>query len=160
MKRTSPLTLLVLAVVGAAVGYVIDQVLTASARPTFTPSPLLPVMLFLLGAGVLAAAWPVRRSVREGTRIDPIRAARTAMLARATSLLGAIVGGFGAGLALFILTRPVAPQVGSITVMIAVVVTAALLIAAALVAEHFCTLPKDPDDRQPDASVPGPGPAH
>lgn len=160
MTRTSPVTLVILAVAGGAIGYLLDHALTVSARPTFTPSALLPVMLVLLGAGVLAAAWPVRRSVREGRRIDPFRAVRVATLARAASLLGAILAGFGAGLALFLLTRPVSPQVGSITVMVALVVSAAVLIAAALVAEHFCTLPKDPDDRQSDEAVPGADPAH
>lgn len=155
MRRTSALVLVLLAVVGGAVGFLVDHVLTITGRATFTPSPLLPVLLLLLAAAALGLAWPVRRSVRGGVRrIDPFRALRAATLARASSLLGAILAGFGAGLLLFLLSRPVGPPVGSIVALIALVLAAAVLVAAALIAEQFCTLPKDPDDRQqhePDA---------
>lgn len=152
MRRTSPLVLVILVVAGGGVGYLVDHLLTASGRATFAPSGLLPVLLLLLAGAVLGFAWPVRRSVRgrSRARIDPFRATRTALLAQASSLLGAIVAGFGAGLLTFLLSRPVAPQVGSIVAMAALVASALVLVAAALVAEQFCTLPKDPDDRQPD----------
>lgn len=72
--------------------------LTASGRATFTPSLLLPVLLLLIAAAALGVAWPVRASVRAGTRIDPFRALRAATLARASSLVGAIMAGLGGGL--------------------------------------------------------------
>lgn len=150
MKRTSPLVLILLAVAGGGIGYLVDHLLTIGGRATFSPSTLLPVLLLLLAAAVLALAWPVRRSVRGHARIDPFRAMRAATLARASSLLGAIVTGFGAGLSAFLLSRPVGPQVGSIVAMTVLVASSLVLVVAALVAEQFCTLPKDPDDRQPD----------
>ena len=150
MKRTSPGVLVVLALVGAGVGYGLDHLLTVTGRTTFTPSGFLPVLLLLLGVAVLGLAWPVRRSVRGGERIDPFRALRAATLARASSLLGAILGGFGAGLLVFLTSRPVPPPVGSTVAMVALMVSALVLIGAALVAEQFCTLPKDSDDREPD----------
>lgn len=150
MKRTSAGVLVLLAVVGAAVGYGLDHLLTAMGRTTFTPSGLLPVLLLLLAAASLGLAWPVRRSVRGGGRIDPFRALRAATLARASSLFGAILGGFGGGLLVFLLSRPVPPQVGSTVAMVALMISALVLIGAALVAEQFCTLPKDSDDREPD----------
>lgn len=152
MRRTSAPILILLALIGGAVGYLVDHLLTVSGRATFSPSGLLPVLLLLLSAAVLAIAWPVRRSVR-GTspgRIDPFRALRAATLARASSLLGAIMAGFGAGLLVFLLSRPVDPQVGSIVAMAALMASSLVLVVAALVAEQFCSLPKDPDDRQPD----------
>ncbi|KDA05395.1 hypothetical protein DC31_16680 [Microbacterium sp. CH12i] len=157
MKRTSATALVVLALVAGGLGYLIDQVLTVSGRATFTPSGFLPVLLLLLAAAVLAVAWPVRRSVRGRTpgRIDPFRATRAATLARASSLLGAIMTGLGAGLGTFLLSRPVDPQVGSIVAMAALVASSLVLVAAALVAEQFCTLPKGPDDRQPDDPATG-----
>ncbi len=159
MRRTSPLILIVFAAVGAIAGYLIDHTLTTAGMPTFLPSTLLPVMLVLLSIGIVVVAWPVRRSVRSGTRIDPFRALRIATLARAASLLGALAAGFGAGLALYLLSRPVPAQVGSIMVTIALVGSAVVLIAAALVAEWFCTLPKDPDEpaRDDPAAEPEPG---
>lgn len=162
MRRTSAAVLILLALAGAATGFGLDHLLTVSGRATFSPSGLLPVLLLLLAAATLALAWPVRRSVRGATpgRIDPFRALRAATLARASSLLGAIVAGFGAGLLLFLLSRPVAPQVGSLVAMAGLVASALVLVAAALVAEQFCTLPKDPDDRQPDDPASGADAGH
>jgi hypothetical protein len=150
VKRTSPGVLAVLALLGAAVGFTVDHFLTVSGHATFTPSIFLPVLLVVLAVVVVLLALPVRRSVRGGTRIDPFRALRAATLARASSLLGAILLGFGAGLGAYLWSRPVAPPVGSTVATIAVVVGSIVLIAAALLAEQFCTLPKDPDDREPD----------
>ncbi len=160
MRRTSPLILLVFAAVGAAAGFMLNQALTISGMPTFTPEALLPVMLLLLALGVVGAAWPVRRSVQKGTRIDPFRAVRIATLARAASLLGALMAGFGGGLALFLASRPVPAPVGSITVTVALLGSAVVLIAAALVAEWFCTLPKDPDEPSPHDPAREPEPEH
>lgn len=152
MKRTSPAFLLLLALVGGGVGFAINHALTISGRHTFTPSAFLPVVLILLAAGVLGIAWPVRRSIRGITpgRIDPFRALRAAVLARASSLLGALMTGFGLGLLVFLLSRPINPPVGSTVTLVALAVSAIVLVVAALVAEDFCTLPKDPDDREPE----------
>lgn len=157
MRRTGPLVLVVLALLGGGAGFLLDQLLTAAGRATFSPSGMLPVLLVVLAAAVVLLGWQVRRSVRgkSAGRIDPFRAMRTAMLARASSLLGAIVAGFGAGLLAFLLTRPVDPQVGSIVAMTALVASSLVLVAAALVAEQFCTLPKDPDDRSSDDPAAG-----
>lgn len=162
MKRTSATVLIALALIAGCVGFLIDHLLTVSGRATFTPSGFLPVLLLLLAVAALGVAWPVRRSVRGQTpgRIDPFRALRAATLARASSLLGTIMAGFGGGLAAFLLSRPVNPQVGSILAMAALVASSLVLVVAALVAEQFCTLPKDPDDRQPDDPAPGADAGH
>lgn len=160
MRRTSAGLLLLLALLAAGGGFLLDHLLTASGRVTFAPSLLLPVLLLLIAAASLGVAWPVRRSVRSGVRIDPFRALRAATLARASSLLGAIMAGFGAGLLVFLLSRPVDPQVGSTVAMLALVGSAIVLTIAALVAEQFCTLPKDPDDSEPRDRAPEPGGGH
>ncbi|WP_372966738.1 DUF3180 domain-containing protein [Microbacterium sp.] len=159
MKRTSVGVLIVLAVFAGAGGFVLDHMLTAMGRTTFTPSLLLPVLLLLIGAASLGVAWPVRSSVRDGVRIDPFRATRAVTLARASSLLGAIMAGFGAGLFAFLLSRPIDPPVGSTVAMLALIGSAIVLVIAALVAEQFCTLPKDPDDSEPTDRAGDPGPA-
>lgn len=160
MKRTSAGLLAVLALIGGGAGFALDQMLTATGRATFTPSLLLPVLLVLIAAAALAVAWPVHRSVRSGVRIDPFRALRAATLARASSLLGAIMAGFGAGLMVFLLTRPIDPPIGSTVAMVALIASALVLVVAALVAEQFCTLPKDPDDSEPRDRAPEPGGGH
>ncbi|KTR77480.1 hypothetical protein NS234_07725 [Microbacterium oxydans] len=160
MRRTSAGVLILLALLGGGVGFLLDHLLTASGRATFTPSLLLPVLLLLIAGASLGVAWPVRRSVRSGVRIDPFRALRAATLARASSLLGAIMAGFGAGLLVFLLSRPVVPPVGSTVAMLALIGSAIVLVIAALVAEQFCTLPKDPDDSEPRDRAPEPGGGH
>ncbi|MFS0912039.1 DUF3180 family protein [Microbacterium sp. 179-I 3D2 NHS] len=160
MRRTSAGLLVVLALAGGGAGFLLDHLLTAAGRATFTPSLLLPVLLLLIAAAALGVAWPVRSSVRTGIRIDPFRALRAATLARASSLLGAIMAGFGAGLLTFLLSRPIDPPVGSTVAMLALIGSAIVLVIAALVAEQFCTLPKDPDDSEPRDRAPEPGGGH
>jgi len=160
MRRTSVGLLVVLALLAGGGGFLLDHLLTAAGRVTFTPSLLLPVLLLLIAIASLGIAWPVRRSVRSGVRIDPFRALRAATLARASSLLGAIMAGFGAGLLAVLLSRPVVPQVGSTVAMLALIGSAIVLVIAALVAEQFCTLPKDPDDSEPRDRAPEPGGGH
>lgn len=151
MKRTGAGILLLAAALGAASGFLLDQMLTASGRATFTPTVMLPVLLALLGVAVVAFAVPIRRATRHAgaPRVDPFRALRTAMLAKASSIVGAAIGGVAIGLLAFLLTRPVQPSLGSMTAIIATIVGGALLVAAGLIAEHLCTIRKDDDDEQP-----------
>jgi hypothetical protein len=161
VKRTSPGILVVAALIGAVIGFGVDQLLTSAGRATFTPSLLLPVLLVLLSAAVILFALPIRRSITgaDPTPVDPFRAVRVAILAKASSVVGAVVAGVGVGLLVFLLTRPVAP-VGSVVAVIATIVTALVLLAAALVAEHLCTIRKDDDDEQPGPPEPGFGLSH
>lgn len=157
MRRTSAALLVTVAIVAAVAGFGIDQVLTSSGRPTFTPSVMLPVLLVLLGAITVALAVPIRRATRGvvGPRVDPFRALRVAMLAKACSIVGAAVGGAATGLLVFIATRPVSPSLGSIGAVIASIVAAVALVAAGLIAEHLCTIRKDDDDGQAEPEDPG-----
>jgi len=105
----------------------------------------------------VTGAIPIRRATR-GTgvaTVNPFRAVRIAMLAKASSIVGAVVGGMALGLILFLLTRPVTPSLGSMGTTIATAVSAALLVTAGLVAEHLCTIRKDDDDEQPGGNDPG-----
>ena len=115
MRRTGPGVLAVAAVLGLAAGFLLDQALTAAGRATFIPSFTLPVLLVLLGVLAVTLALPIRRATR-GTRpqpVNPFWALRVAILAKASSIVGAAVAGVAGGLALFLLTRPVSPSVGS-----------------------------------------------
>lgn len=157
MRRTGPGVLLVAAAIGVAAGFALDQALTAAGRATFTPAVSLPVLLVLLGAIVVALALPIRRATR-GTAampVNPFWALRIAMLAKASSIVGAAVAGLAGGLALFLLTRPVPPSIGSLGAVIATAVCGAALVAAGLYAEHLCTIRKDDDDEQPGGDDPG-----
>jgi hypothetical protein len=157
MRRTSAGVLLLAAALGVAAGFLLDQLLTSAGRPTFTPAVTLPILLLLLGAVVVALAVPIRRATRGGSTaaVNPFRAVRIAMLAKASSIVGAVIGGLGAGLWIFLATRPVPPSLGSLGTVIATTVCGALLVVAGLVAEHLCTIRKDDDDEQPGGDDPG-----
>ncbi|MBN9215353.1 MAG: hypothetical protein ABS62_02450 [Microbacterium sp. SCN 70-200] len=161
MKRTSASVLVIAGILGLIVGFGVDQLLTSAGQATFTPSLLLPVLLVLLAAADILFALPIRRAItgRDPQPVDPFRAVRVAMLAKASSIVGAIVAGIAAGLVVFLLTRPVAP-VGSVLAAIASLVGGIVLLAAALVAEHLCTIRKDDDDEQPGPDEPGFGFSH
>jgi hypothetical protein len=151
VRRTGPGVLVIAAVLGVGAGFLLDQILTAAGRATFIPMVSLPILLVALGAVVVALAIPIYRTSRGHSRIpvNPFRALRIAMLAKASSIVGAAVGGLGLGLLVFLLTRPVTPSVGSLGAVIATAVCGAVLVAAGLVAEHLCTIRKDDDDEQP-----------
>jgi hypothetical protein len=160
VRRTGAGILIVAAVLGAAAGFGLDSALTAGGRPTFTPAYSLPILLALLGLLVLALALPVRRAIREGTPINPFRAVRIAMLAKASSIVGAALGGVAVGLAVYLLTQQPEPSIGSLGAILATAACGAVLVAAALVAEHLCTIRKDDDDEQPGGTGLGLRPHH
>lgn len=158
MKRTGAGILLIAAIIGGVVGFVLDTILTAMGRATFTPAASLPTILALVGAVIVILAVPVFRATRGRSerRIDPFRALRIAMLAKASSLVGAAAFGFGAGLLAFLLSRPATPSLGSMGSIIATVVCAVVLVVAGLVAEQLCTIRKDDDDDTPGNTPAGP----
>jgi len=151
MKRTGAGILIIAAVIGAVSGFVLDTALVAMGRATFSPAASLPTILVLLGAVIVVLAVPVARAARgrASKPIDPFRALRIAMLAKASSLVGAAATGFGLGLLSFLLTRPVTPSIGSMGSIIATVACGVVLVVAGLVAEQLCTIRKDDDDEQP-----------
>ncbi len=162
MKRTGPGILIGTAAIAAVIGFGVDQLLTAGGRPTIVPDWILAVLLVVIATAVFFLAWPIRRRKNDPSapRVDPFRALHTAVLARASSLLGSAVGGFMVGLLLFALTRPVTPPVGSMTVIASTAGAAVVLVVAALFAENFCSLPKDDDDHSPGSDGPAaPDPA-
>lgn len=154
MRRTTASILVAAAIVGGAVGFLVDMMLTSMGRSTFAPAASLPILFVLLGAIVVVLAVPVFRASRgrSGRPVDPFRALRIAVLAKASSLLGAAATGFALGLLTFVLTRPVSPSIGSLGSIIATAVCGALLVVAGLVAEQLCTLRKDDDDEHPGSS--------
>ena len=162
MKRTKAGTIVVSIAIGVFLGFAVDQVLTATGRPTFTPSFLLPILLVLLGIALVLFALPIRRATAgaQTAPVDPFRAVRIAMLAKASTLVGAGVAGVAAGLLAFLITRPVAPSLGSTGPVIAAIVGGLVLVAAGLVAEHLCTIRKDDDDEHPGPPEPGFGLSH
>ncbi len=142
MTRTRPLALVVAALVGVAAAFALDTVLAMRGLAVLVPPVSLAVALVLIGAVVLALAWPVRRAAKGERRIDPFYALRVVVLAKASALAGALLAGGAAGILIYLLTRAVVP-LGSTLAAGGTVVAAVLLVSAALVAEHWCALPPD-----------------
>ncbi|MET0784275.1 MAG: DUF3180 family protein [Leifsonia flava] len=153
MTRTHPTTLIALALVGLVVGYLVELGTAATGRAVFVPPLSLPIALVAIAAVVIGFAVPIRRAVtgRSKERINPFRAMRVAALAKASSLAGALLLGGGLGVLVYLLTRTAIPGLGSIWMAVASAVAAALLLAAGLIAEYFCTIPPSGDD--PDDEV-------
>jgi len=150
MKRTHVSTVVAFVLAGIVAGYLIDLAIVSAGGKAIVPPLSLPVTLTGVGVIVVALAWPIRRAVKgKATKhLDPFRAMRTAVLAKACSLSGALVFGFGVGITLFLLTRSVVPAADTVWLAFATAIGAALLLAGGLVAEAFCTLP--PDDSEPE----------
>jgi len=148
MKPTRATPLLVLAAIGAVAGWLIELMLVGSGRPSLVPPITLGVALALIGVLVVAAALPVFRVVRRvaGATVDPFYATRIVLLAKASSLTGAILTGVAVALVAYLLSRSVVASAGSIAMAIVTLVGAAVLLAGGLVAEKMCTLPPSDDD--------------
>jgi len=148
VKPTRIPVLLVLAAIGAAVGWIVEAGLVAMGRAIAVPPVTLSVSLALVAAIIIGMAVPVFRVVR-GTatkRVDPFYATRVVVLAKASSMGGALLAGGALAILGFVLTRSIMPAVGSVALTIAASVCAVALLIAGLVAEKMCTLPPQDDD--------------
>ena len=116
--------------------------------PPFT----LGIALLLIGVLVVIMALPVRKVARRvpGATVDPFYATRVVMIAKASSLAGALLAGGGLGVGFYLLSRAVLPAVGSITMAFAAALGAVVLLVAGLVAENMCTIPPDEPDQTQD----------
>lgn len=120
-----------------------------------------PLSLLLLALAEAVAARDLRARIRRepGTRaVDPLVAARSLALARASALAGVVVLGCWAGLLLYTVPRldslaAARPDAGTAAVGVG---TALALIGAALWLEHSCRVPAPPDgDRRVGPDGPG-----
>lgn len=158
MKRTQVLTLVLLGILGGTVLWFVETALVSVGRGRFIPPVTLAIALTVIAVIIIVMALPVRRAAK-GTntrRVDPFYATRVVVLAKASSLGGALLSGAGLGILGFLLTRTVTPGVGSLSMVIASAVGAVLLLIAGLVAEQMCIVPPHDGDT-PDSSPPTQG---
>jgi hypothetical protein len=150
MKRTRASTIVAFTLGGLVVGYLLDLAIVTAGSKALVPPISLAITLVGVAVIVVALAWPIRRAVKgKATKhLDPFRAMRIAVLAKACSLSGALVLGVGLGITLFLITRSVVPSASTIWLALATAIGAGLLLAAGLVAEWCCTLPPDDTDTE------------
>ncbi len=151
MKRTRPTPLIGIGVAGLVIGFLVELGAAGAGLAVLIPPLSLPITLVAIAAIVVGFAIPIRRAThgRTRTRIDPFRAMRIAVLAKASSLSGALLTGTGLGVLGYLLSRSVLAASGSIWQAGAATAGGAILLAAGLVAEYMCTLPPEDDDTKP-----------
>jgi hypothetical protein len=155
VTRTKPATLIVLAVLGAGAGILLQSLLAAVSMAKLRPEFSLAITLALVGVIAVVLAVPVRRATRgtRRTRVDPFYATAVVALAKSAAYGGALLAGFGLGLVIELALRSAGPGADAFLRVFSVLGGGALLLIGGLVAEYFCTVPKDTDEG------PGAGPA-
>ncbi|MEO6117215.1 MAG: DUF3180 domain-containing protein [Pseudolysinimonas sp.] len=160
MTRTRPATLVVLAVIGAVVGFLLQIALAAASAPKFRPEFTFGATLALIGIVVVVLAVPVYRATHGPVRqpVDSFYATRVVVLGKSSSLAGALLSGLGIGLVIEVLTHSGTTTTEAVLRVLATLGGAVLLLAGGLVAEFLCRVPQnDDDDDHPDN---GPERAH
>lgn len=98
-------------------------------------------------------AWPIRQSmVGKGSAglVDPFYATRVVLLAKSSTIAGALFLGAALGAGVFFFSRPVVAEV-SLWLTLVALGGAIVLMAGGALAERWCTLP--PDSSEPGAPV-------
>jgi len=148
MRPTSPATLVVAALATAAVTWMLisryyGDVPVLHWLPGFTLAAL------AVGEGITARNTKARIDRQPGTqRVNPLVVARLAVLAKASSLAGAIFAGAYGGVAAWALAERSWLRVAEVNVLpsVAGVIGALALTAAGLLLERACRVPEPPDD--------------
>jgi hypothetical protein len=158
VRETRPWTLVALAAACALVVWLIVRVTFTKLPPL--PWTAVPALLIL----AIAEAFSGRnlkariQGRRGGKPLAPLAVARMAALAKASSLGGAVFGGFGAGFLIYTLGSidKSVPRNDAISAG-ATLASAIVLIAAALYLEHCCRAPTPPDEENEDERPKQPG---
>jgi len=163
MKKTHPLTVIAIAVVGAALGWLLEFGLVAGGRPMIIPPLTFAAVLVVIAVAVVAVAVPVRRVAKGRTdrdglpaKVDPFYATRVLALAKSATLVGSLLVGGTLAILAYFFTRPVVNEGSVLPATLGFLASAAVL-AAGLLAEEMCRIPpKDPDERPDDDIAPLP----
>lgn len=154
MERTRVRTLVLLAVGATALGWLVVRVLGSQGVVLPAVPWAMVGVLVLIAAVVLGMGWSVRQYLRgKHPTLDPLRAARTAVLAKASCYTGALLAGWYAAQVVDVLgdlgiesQRDRALSAGL------AVLGAVVLAAVGLLVEWFCRIPP-PEDPEPAPGV-------
>lgn len=148
MKRTRWQTLLLVTVVTGILGWLLLRALEGQGV-SVPPVPWLVIAVLLVIAGIVfVMGWAVRQFL-QGKRptLDPIRAARTAVLAKASSYTGALLAGWYAAQVLLVVgDLNIAPRRERAVAAGIAALGAVLLAVVGLVVEWFCRVPPPSHD--------------
>lgn len=153
MTRTGPTPLILLAVLGTVIGFLLQIGLAAASLPKLRVEYTFAITIGLIALVIVVLAVPVYRATHGPLRqpIDSFYATRVLALAKASSLAGALLVGLGLGLALDLLIRSSTTTGDLVARDLASLGAAILLLVAGLVAEFLCRVPpQDDDEDHPD----------
>jgi len=150
MKRTHATPIVGLVLAGLVIGYILELILQSSGAHIVLPPYTLAITLIAIAVFVVLLAIPIRRRVtgKRKEPLSPFYAVRVAVLAKSSTLVGALLLGFAVGVTVFVLLRPITPSWELLGPGIAQLIASAALLAAGLIAEYLCTLPPDDDDKE------------
>lgn len=146
MKFTKPRDLAIAGVLAGVVLYLIMQ----SAYGSMPPLPTLAgVTLVVIAVIDVVLAFSLRSKIRSGKLIQPLSAARAVALAKASSMLGAIMLGAWLGVLVYVLPKrsELVAAANDTSSSIIGALCAAALIAAGLWLEHCCRTPDDRNEK-------------
>jgi membrane protein implicated in regulation of membrane protease activity len=152
MKPTKLNFLFALALAAAVAGYLIAAFMVGRGfQVPVSPTNLL-ITLGAIGVVLLALAipiWRYRNGLREATtkrpkRVDPFYAVRVLLLAKASSLAGALFAGWHIGVVGYQVLGPVVVPVLALQNGLGFFASFAL-VTSAYVTEQLCRLPSDPN---------------
>jgi predicted outer membrane lipoprotein len=156
VRRTRPRDLVIaLIIAGILVNLLMQQAYSSLPHLPIAAGAVLAALAVV--EFLLTVALRPRLRGEQGARpVEPLTAVRVVVLAKASSVLGAVMVGAWAGVLGYVLPRAdrVAAAAHDTTAGIVGVLCAAALTAAALWLEHNCRLPDDRDD-DPDDGGPG-----
>jgi hypothetical protein len=146
MHFTRPRELALAALIGLVAGYL----LFISAYASLPPLPsTLGVVLAVLAIFDAGLGFSLRARIRAGRLTSAITASRSVALAKASSLLGALLSGFWLAALIYLIPRSgsVSAARGDLPAAVIGLVGAIILVAAALWLEYCCRTPgwQDPD---------------
>jgi hypothetical protein len=153
VTRTRPGTLVLLAVIGTVVGFLLQVGLAAASLAKFRPEYTFGATLALIGIVVVVLAVPVYRATHGPLRrpIDSFYATRVVAGGKASAMAGALLTGLGIGLVFELLIHAGTVTSDSLLRVLATLGGAVLLLAGGLIAEFLCRVPpQDDDDDHPD----------
>lgn len=148
LRPTKPATLVVAALVAAAIGWLIIAADYADfPRITWLPA----IITGGLGALEIIAAITTKARIdrKPGTMpVEPLAVVRYVVLAKATSVVGALFAGFFGAISIWLLASRgrLAAAASDLPPAVGGFAGAVLLLVGALLLEHACRVPPRPDD--------------
>ncbi|GAA1636609.1 DUF3180 domain-containing protein [Brevibacterium sanguinis] len=143
MQRTSSGMLVIWATAGVVLGVLVD-VLLESQGFALPGQPWFPIIgMLILAAVLLVLGYPIKKW-NEGDRtreIDPLQAARVAVMAKASALTGAGLAGWYLGNAAYYFFSAPGIRNDLAAGMLFAAIAAAALMIVGIIVEIFCTLP-------------------